>query len=140
MRPCGRFLRWRTPDRSTPREWPFVPLPDLTPPEVQHADRVTNGIDNFILARLEEKSLSLAPQASPRTLVRRVYFDLIGLPPTPAEVDAFMNDADPKAYEKLVDKLLADARYGERWGRFWLDLARYADTAVTSLKFLYHPL
>jgi len=117
------------PAIDQPMEWPFVPLPDLTPPEVQHADRITNGIDNFILARLEEKSLSLAPQASPRTLVRRVYFDLIGLPPTPAEVDAFMNDADPKAYEKLVDKLLADARYGERWARFWLDLARYADTA-----------
>ena len=98
------------PAIDLPREWPFVPLPDLKPPEVQHADRITNGIDNFILALLEEKGLSLAPQASPRTLVRRVYFDLIGLPPTPAEVDAFVNDADPKAYEKLVDKLLSDAR------------------------------
>lgn len=98
-------------------------------PSVRHADRVTNGIDNFILARLEEKGLTLAPAAPARTLVRRLYLDLIGLPPSPAEVDAFVNDPDPKAYEKLVDKLLADSRYGERWARFWLDLARYADTA-----------
>ena len=109
--------------------WPFTPPADLKPPSVRHADRVTNGIDNFILARLEEKGLTLAPAASARTLVRRLYFNLIGLPPSPAEVDAFVNDSDPKAYEKLVDKLLADLRYGERWARFWLDLARYADTA-----------
>ena len=129
MRPCDGFPRWRARDRSAQRSGLSSPLPDIKPPEVQHADRVVNGIDNFILARLEEKGLSLAPQASARTLVRRVYFDLIGLPPTPAEVDAFVNDTDPKAYEKLVDKLLADTRYGERWARFWLDLARYADTA-----------
>ena len=109
--------------------WPFTPLADIKPPVVRHADRVTNGIDNFILAALEEKSLTLAPAASARTLVRRLYFDLIGLPPSPGEVDAFVNDPDPKAYEKLVDKLLDDSRYGERWARFWLDLARYADTA-----------
>lgn len=109
--------------------WPFSPPGDIKPPSVRHADRVTNGIDNFILARLEEKGLTLAPAASSGSLVRRVYFDLIGLPPSPAEVDAFVNDSDPKTYEKLVDKLLADSRYGERWARFWLDLARYADTA-----------
>ena len=109
--------------------WPFTPPADLKPPSVRHADRVTNGIDNFILARLEEKGITLAPAAPAHTLVRRLYFDLIGLPPSPAEVDAFVNDSDPKAYEKLVDKLLADLRYGERWARFWLDLARYADTA-----------
>lgn len=109
--------------------WPFNPPGDIKPPSVRHADRVTNGIDNFILARLEEKGLTLAPAAPARTLVRRLYLDLIGLPPSPAEVDAFVNDPDPKAYEKLVDKLLADSRYGERWARFWLDLARYADTA-----------
>ena len=110
-------------------DWPFHPPAEIKPPAVRHADRVTNGIDNFILARLEEKGLTLAPQASPRILVRRLYFDLIGLPPTPDEVDAFVNNTDPKAYEKLVDKLLADSRHGERWARFWLDLARYADTA-----------
>ena len=117
-----------SPTNSVP-VWPFTPPADLKPPSVRHADRVTNGIDNFILARLEEKGLTLAPAASARTLVRRLHFDLIGLPPSPAEVDAFVNDSDPKAYEKLVDKLLADLRYGERWARFWLDLARYADTA-----------
>jgi hypothetical protein len=109
--------------------WPFSPPGDIKPPSVRHADRVTNGIDNFVLARLEEKGLTLAPAAPARTLVRRLYLDLIGLPPSPAEVDAFVNDPDPKAYEKLVDKLLADSRHGERWARLWLDLARYADTA-----------
>lgn len=117
------------PPIDPPKAWPFVAIGDVTPPEVRHADRVSSGVDNFILARLEDKGLSLAPQASPRTLVRRVYFDVIGLPPTPAEVDSFVSDADPQAYEKLVDRLLADTRYGERWARFWLDLARYADTA-----------
>jgi hypothetical protein len=110
-------------------DWPFKSVVDSKPPAVRHADRVTNGIDNFILAALEQRGLTLAPAASARTLVRRVYFDLIGLPPSHAEVDAFVNDSDPKAYEKLVEKLLADSRYGERWARFWLDLARYADTA-----------
>ena len=109
--------------------WPFTPLVDSQPPSVRHADRVTNGIDSFILARLEEKGLTLAPTASARTLVRRVYFDMIGLPPSPAEIDSFVNDPNPTAYAKLVDRLLADPRYGERWARFWLDLARYADTA-----------
>lgn len=109
--------------------WPFTPLANITPPQVRHADRISNGIDQFIQAALEEKDLTPAPAASARTLVRRLYFDLIGLPPSPAEVDAFVNDPDPKAYEKLVDRLLADSRYGERWARFWLDLARYADTA-----------
>ena len=109
--------------------WPFTTVTDIKPPLVRHPDRVSNGIDHFILAALEEKGLTLAPTASPRTLVRRVYFDLIGLPPSPAEVDAFVSDPDPQAYSKLVDKLLDDSRYGERWARFWLDLARYADTA-----------
>jgi hypothetical protein len=109
--------------------WPFTPVTEITPPQVRHEGWVTNGIDRFILAALEQKGLSPAPAASARTLVRRLYFDLIGLPPSPAETDAFLNDTDPRAHEKLVDKLLADSRYGERWSRFWLDLARYADTA-----------
>jgi Protein of unknown function (DUF1553)/Protein of unknown function (DUF1549) len=122
-------LRADSSPAKSAAEWPFSPPGDIKPPSVRHADRVTNGIDNFVLAQLEEKGLTLAPTASPRTLVRRLYFDLIGLPPSPAEVDAFVNDSDPKAYEKLVDKLLADSRHGERWARLWLDLARYADTA-----------
>jgi hypothetical protein len=86
------------------------------------------GIDTFIRARLEKVGLQPAPEADPYTLVRRVYLDLIGLPPTPAEADAFAKDPSPAAYEKLVDALLKSPQYGERWARRWLDLARYADT------------
>ena len=75
-----------------------------------------------------DKRLTLAPEALPETLVRRLYLDLIGLPPTPIDIDTFLQDEDPQAWETLVDRLLSDTRYGERWGRFWLDLARYADT------------
>jgi hypothetical protein len=88
-----------------------------------------NAIDKFILARLGNEKLPLAPAASKRTLARRVYFDLIGLPPSPSELDAFLSDNSPKAFENLVDKLLADPRYGERWGRHWLDLVRYGETS-----------
>src|SRR5205823_9513082 len=85
-------------------------------------------IDNFILARLETGNLHPAPPADRRTLIRRVYYDLTGLPPTFEEVEAFEHDRSPDAYEKVIDRLLASPRYGERWGRYWLDLARYADT------------
>jgi hypothetical protein len=87
-----------------------------------------NPIDAFILAKLRERRLTPNPPADRLTLIRRVYFDLVGLPPAPAEVDAFVNDSDPHAYEKLVDRLLASPRYGERWGRHWLDAVRYGDT------------
>jgi hypothetical protein len=86
-------------------------------------------IDAFICARLAREGLRPAPSADPVTLVRRAYFDLHGLPPTPAQVDEFVNDASTSAYEKLIDRLLASPRYGERWGRYWLDLVRYADTS-----------
>ena len=115
------------PDSDIP--WPYA-RPQLVPlPLVQNEDWGRNGIDRFILAELEAWGLNPAPEASPRTLVRRIYFDLVGLPPSPEEADAFINDRDPAAYERLVDRLLRDPRYGERWARFWLDLARYADTA-----------
>ena len=81
-----------------------------------------------MLAQLEANGLRPAPPAGRRTLIRRVTFDLIGLPPTRDETDAFINDAAPDAYEKLVDRLLASPHYGERWGRHWLDVTRYADT------------
>ena len=110
-------------------KWPFRPLAVVSPPAVKHTDRIRNGIDAFILARLEETGLSPAPEAAPQTLLRRIYYDLIGLPPTPAEVDSFLNDRNANAYENVVERLLADPRYGERWARLWLDLARYADTA-----------
>ena len=86
------------------------------------------GVDAFLLRALHRKGLKPAPPADTRTLVRRAYFDLHGLPPTPAEVAAFVNDDSPDAWEKLIDRLLASPRYGERWGRHWLDVVRYADT------------
>ncbi len=111
------------------RAWPFYLPREHEPPKVEAEGRVRNEIDRFVLERLEAKGLTLSPEASKETLIRRVTFDLIGLPPTPAEIEAFVANQDPKAYENLVDRLLKDARYGERWARFWLDLARYADTA-----------
>jgi mono/diheme cytochrome c family protein len=87
-----------------------------------------NPIDAFVLQKLEAKGLTLSPEADRATLIRRAYFDLTGLPPEPSEVKAFLEDKSPDAYEKLVDKLLASPRYGERWGRYWLDLAGYADS------------
>ncbi|HEX4591662.1 MAG TPA: DUF1549 and DUF1553 domain-containing protein, partial [Gemmataceae bacterium] len=87
-----------------------------------------NPIDAFVVAKLREKGLSLSPSADRATFVRRLTFDLHGLPPTPAEIDAYVNDPDPNADAKLVDRLLASPRYGERWGRHWLDVARYADS------------
>ncbi|QDV20847.1 Planctomycete cytochrome C [Gimesia panareensis] len=101
------------------------PLPKLTDKEQK---QVRTPVDAFLLARLREKGLTFSPQADRRTLIRRVYYDLTGLPPTSAEIEAFVKDPDPRAYEKLVDRLLASPRYGERWARHWLDVVHYADT------------
>src|SRR5205807_3100406 len=87
-----------------------------------------NPIDAFLLKKLEDKGLALSPETSRLTLIRRATFDLTGLPPEPSEAQAFLADPDPLAYEKLIDRLLASPRYGERWGRLWLDLAGYADS------------
>ena len=114
---------------NTRKEWPFYKPEPIEPPAVKNGDWVRNPIDAFILAKLEEKGLEPAREASRHVLVRRLYYDLIGLPPTPEEVEAFVNDTDPDAYKKVVDRLLKDQRHGARWARFWLDLARYADTA-----------
>ena len=111
------------------RPWMYTTPAALDPPPVKDEDRIRNEVDAFILAKLEEAGLQPAQEASRHTLIRRLYLDLIGLPPTPAEVDTFVSDTSADAYEKLVDRLLLDSRYGERWGRLWLDLARYADTA-----------
>ena len=122
-------LLWLIPLHAAEQVWPYSSPVSVAPPSVIDQDRVRNPLDAFILKRLEENELNLAPEASRRTLIRRLYFDLIGLPPTPKEVESFVEDEEPEAYEMLVDRLLKDSRYGERWARFWLDLARYADTA-----------
>jgi hypothetical protein len=118
-------------DPFTPAQrayWAFQPIKRATPPVVKQADRVANPIDAFLASRLEAGGLKFSPAADKVTLLRRVSFDLTGLPPTPAEVDAFVADNSPKAFEKVVDRLLASPHYGERWGRHWLDLARYAES------------
>jgi hypothetical protein len=108
--------------------WAYVKPVRPEPPSVRTAAWVRNPIDNFVLARLEAEKLPPSAEAKKSTLLRRVTLDLTGLPPTPAELDAFMAEASPDAYERVVDRLLASPHYGERWARPWLDLARYADT------------
>jgi hypothetical protein len=111
---------------STHRAFAAVHEPAV--PEVKDKTWVRNPVDAFILAKLEANGLRPAPPADRRTLLRRVYLDLIGLPPTPAEQQAFLADSSPTAYERVVDALLARPEYGERWARHWLDVARYAET------------
>lgn len=106
--------------------WAYVPPVRVVPPKVNAP--TANDIDHFILARLAREQLTPAPPADARTLVRRVYFDLLGLPPTPDAIDAFINDQDEHKYGKLVDRLLANEHFGERLAMYWLDLVRYADT------------
>jgi hypothetical protein len=108
--------------------WAFLPPVKPEPPAVRDEGRVKNPIDRFVLARLEAEGLAAAQPADSATLCRRVHLDLVGLPPSPDELAAFLADESPDAYEQLVDRLLASPRYGERWARKWLDLARYADT------------
>ncbi len=108
--------------------WAWQPVQDSAPPTVANTAWPRTDIDRFILARLEQAGLSPAPEADKRVLIRRLYFDLTGLPPAPDVVEAFVADTDPYAYEKLVDSLLASPHFGERWGRHWLDLTRYAET------------
>jgi hypothetical protein len=142
-------------DRARREHWSFQPLGNPTPPTVRHAAWVRNDVDRFLLAKLEAAGLQPSPEADPATLLRRVYFDLIGLPPSVEEVEAFVRDFSPSrtlplshsravdgekgrggegemhadAYAAVVDRLLASPQYGERWGRHWLDLARYADSS-----------
>jgi len=97
-------------------------------PKVEQTEWPLNPIDHFVLSKLEEAGIEPSPEAGQTTLLRRVYFDLIGLPPTPGETDKFLDDQGKNAYSKIVDKLLSSKHYGERWGRHWLDLARYADS------------
>src|SRR5205823_6616164 len=109
------------------RHWAFVPPVPPAIPKVSDRKWPSNPIDFFILARLEKEKIKPAPEANRVTLIRRLSLDLTGLPPGTAEVDAFLNDRRPDAYERLVERLLDSPHYGERWGRHWLDVARYAD-------------
>ena len=110
------------------KHWSFQPIKRPAVPAVKDKAWVRNPIDAFILARLEKEGVAPSPEADRATLIRRLSLDLLGLPPSPNEVDDFVADQRPDAYEKLVDRLLASPHYGERWGRHWLDLARYADS------------
>ena len=108
--------------------WSYRPVTRPSVPQVAAAADCRNTLDQFVVAQLEERGMSLSPQADRRTLIRRATFDLLGIPPTYEEVAAFVADPAPDAYEQLIDRLLASPHYGQRWGRHWLDVARYADT------------
>ena len=113
---------------SPKTHWAYVKPVRPSLPEVKDVSWVRNSIDRFVLERLEQEGLEPSPEASREMLIRRLTLDLIGLPPIPQQVDAFVEDERPLAYERLVERLLASPRYGDRWARPWLDLARYADT------------
>jgi mono/diheme cytochrome c family protein len=110
------------------RHWAFQPISQPAPPEVSDAGWCRTPVDRFILAALDARGLKPSTPADRRTLIRRVSYDLTGLPPTPEEVEAFVQDDDPEAYSKLVERLLSSPHYGEHWARHWLDVARYSDT------------
>jgi hypothetical protein len=125
--PVGLVLK----DRSGPDKnwWALLPLNRTPVPAIRNPQsKIRNPIDSFVVAKLAEKGLSQSPVADRRTLIRRLYFDLLGLPPKPEEVDAYVADNDPRSYEKLVDRLLESPHYGERWARHWLDVVHYGET------------
>jgi hypothetical protein len=123
-RPAGEF---QVGDRDR-AHWAFRPVRRLALPAPKEPAAGANPVDAFVLARLEAKGLHLGPPATRRELIRRAYFDLVGLPPTPEDVDAFVQDGRPDAWERLLDRLLASSQYGERWGRHWLDVVRFGQT------------
>ena len=127
-RKAGRYVI-RPEQRSF---WSFQPPGPVEIPAVKKQAWVRSPLDHFVLSRLEDQGLDPIEPADRRTLLRRAYFDLIGLPPTPGEVSAFLDDKSSDAFERVVDRLLSSPRYGERWGRFWLDLARYSDDKLNS--------
>lgn len=119
--------------------WAFQPPRDARPPKVQNTGWVKRELDRFILSRLEKQNLRPSEAAKRHALIRRAYFGLIGLPPTPAEVEAFVNDTSPNAFAKVVEKLLNSPHYGERWGRHWLDVARYGEDQAHTFKARRYP-
>jgi hypothetical protein len=120
---------------SARQHWSYQPIRELALPTVQNRHGVRSPIDAFVVARLEANGLALSPPTDRRTLIRRAYYDLIGLPPTFDEIESFRKDQASDAFAQLVDRLLASPRYGERWGRHWLDVARYAETKDLVLLF-----
>ena len=130
------FVRWIDKGALDPREdandsfkdhWSFQPIANPDPPGLKDG-WIRNDVDRFVLQKLHERSIAPSPQADKVTLIRRVYLDLIGLAPTPKQVQAFLDDSNDDAFERVVDGLLKSPHYGERWGRHWLDVARYADS------------
>lgn len=120
---------WPATDETVGLHWAFKPVKRPVPPQIRNPKvEVRNEIDRFVVAKLSDHGLSLSPEADRRTLIRRLKFDLLGLPPTPDEVEAFVKDTDADAYEKLVDRYLASPHYGERWARHWLDAVRFAES------------
>lgn len=137
MPPTGKGLdekeiallkRWIAQGARFDQHWSFIPPRRHALPQVNNRSWTRNGIDRFVLAKLEAQDLSPSPEADRYVLARRVYLDLAGVPPTTEEADRFVNDPSPDAYERMVDRVLGSPRYGERWARVWLDLARYADS------------
>ncbi len=122
------FKTWIAEGAEYQTHWAYRPLVLGAPPKVKNTAAVRNPMDAFVISKLEAKKIAPSPEASRETLIKRLYFDLLGLLPTPEEVDAFVQDKSPNAYEALVDRLLASPHFGERWGRHWLDMARYADS------------
>ncbi len=120
--------RWILAGARYDDHWSFRPIAKPLPPATKNNAWPRNAIDQFVLARLEQEEIEPAPEADRATLLRRLSLDLLGLPPQPREVQAFLQDREPGAYERLVDRLLASPHFGERWGRHWLDLAHYADS------------
>ncbi|MEX2114855.1 MAG: PSD1 and planctomycete cytochrome C domain-containing protein [Pirellulales bacterium] len=119
---------WPAAAASGTSHWSFQPIARPEAPAVQNAAWPRSPLDRFVLARLEAQGIAPSPEADRYTLIKRLTYDLLGLPPEPRDVDAFVNDASPDAYERLVDRLLDSPHFGERWGRHWLDMARYADS------------
>lgn len=124
----AKIRQWISEGAEYPKHWAFVAPKGEEPPRVRDSDWTRNRIDDFVLARLKAEGLSPSPEANRYTLIKRLYLDLIGLPPSPDEADAFVSDKSTDAYDQVVDRLLKSRHYGERWARKWLDLARYSDT------------
>ena len=124
----AKLKKWIAAGGEYKQHWAYSPLGETAPPEVKQKEWLRNPIDNFVLAKLEKEGVTPSPEADKPTLIKRLHYDLIGLPPTPEEVDAFMADTSPDAYAKLVKRLLDSKHFGEQWGRHWLDKARYADS------------